>query len=160
MLLYQNISLIDIVAGLVIIGVGILLADILGKLTKKILESFEIEKILKNRKFPVIDFISSFVKFFVYIIAIVWGIFQMNIELIVLVIFIIFVTIFIIWKILMGIRCFVPNFIARLKLNLNKGKTIEMKHIKGKIIEGGILESKVRSIDGEILYVPNKLLVK
>jgi len=152
MLLYENITLIGVVAGLVIIGVGILLGNIGGKLTRKLLEGFEVERFLK--RFPINDLVSSGVKFLIYIAAAVWGVFQMGIEWIVLIIVGVVVGLVIIWKILMTIKDFIPNFISY----LSKNKTIKSKYIKGRVIKRGILESKIKSADGEILYVQNRFL--
>ncbi|MFH1972855.1 MAG: hypothetical protein ABIJ18_05245 [archaeon] len=152
MLLYENITLIGVVAGLVIIGVGILLGNIGGKLTRKLLESFEVDRFIN--KFPINDLGSSLVKFLIYISAVVWGIFQMGMEWIVLILVGFIVCLILIWNILMAIKDFVPNFISFLQ----KNQTIKSKHIKGRVIKRGVLESKIKSADGEILYIQNRFL--
>jgi len=157
-----DITLTKIVAGLVIIGVGILLGYILGKLSRKILESFEIRRLLRERgvKFPLIDLLSSITKFIVYILAVTWGVFQMHIEIIVLLVVAIFVAILIVWRVITVLIDFIPNYIAMLSLNLKKGRTVTAGETKGKILERGIIETKIKTQEGEELYVPNRLFKK
>jgi small conductance mechanosensitive channel len=158
MWLIGEVSIASIVAGLVIIGVGILIADILAKLGRKVVKSFEIDRFIK--KFPINDLVSSTIKFLVYIISIVWGVFQMGIEWIVLIIVCGAILILLLWKAVLGLREFIPNYAAYSKLKLKKGKSFNLQGIKGRVKEIGKLESKVRTEDKEILYIPNKLFLK
>ncbi|MAG78501.1 hypothetical protein CL616_04005 [archaeon] len=155
MLIAEDISITNIVAGLVIIGVGILVADILAKLSKKVIKSFEIDRFIK--RFPINDFFSSVVKFLVYIAAVVWGIFQMGIEWIVLLVVGGILLILLIWRIITGVKEVIPNYIAYKKLKIKKGRTFNAYGIKGRVREVGKLESLVKTAEGEILYVQNKL---
>jgi len=157
MWLIEEINIANIVAGLIIIVVGILIADILAKLGRKVVKSFEIDRFIK--KFPINDFVSSSVKFLVYIIAIVWGVFQMGIEWIVLIIVCLGLGVFLVWKLVLTLREFIPNYIAYSKLKLKKGKSFNLNGIKGRIKEVGKLESRVLTEDREILYIPNKLFL-
>jgi hypothetical protein len=158
MMIIENLSITNIVAGLIILGVGILIADILAKLSKKLLESFELERVL-GKRFPIYDLLSSIVRFMVYIVAIVWSVFQMGFEWIVLIMVCGFLGIVLIWKVLMSIREFVPNYIAKLKFKPKKGRKFKY-HFNGRLKEVGLLESKVKTEEGELLYVPNKLFSK
>ena len=160
MLLLDEITLTNIVAGLVIIGVGILLGHILGKLGRKILDAFEIESMLrkKNIKFPINDLFSSTIKFLIWIIAIVWGVFQMNIELILLLVVCILIILIFLWKLATGLREVFPNYLASKKLNIKR--SVSLNDIKGKILSKGKVETKIKTNGGEILYIPNKILVK
>ena len=154
MFITENISFIDVAAGLVIIGLGIVFANVLGKLSEKILKSFEIEKVIK--KFPIGDLVGSVVKFLVYIISIVWGVFQMGIQWIVLIVICAILVIIMIWKVIMGIKDFFPNYLASSKLK--KGRATKLLNLRGRIKKVKIICSVVKLEDGEILYVPNKLL--
>jgi hypothetical protein len=158
MWLIDDISISNIVAGLIIIGVGILIADILAKLGRKVVIGFEINKFIT--KFPINDLVSSSVRFLVYVIAIVWGVFQMGIEWIVLIIVGFGVLLFLIWKGVLCLRDFIPNYIAYSKLKMKKGKTFSFKGVKGRVKAIGRLESRILTEDKEILYIPNKLFLR
>lgn len=158
----RDLTLVNFVAGFVIIGVGIVLGSIFGKLSKKIIKSLEIEMLLKekNIKFPFTDFVYSITRFGVYIAAVILGVFQMGIERVILIIFLTVLLLMLVIKVVTSLLSFWPNFVAGFRNNIKKGDEIGIETIKGKILGVGFLETVVKSKEGDILYIPNMFFLK
>jgi small-conductance mechanosensitive channel len=67
-------------------------------------------------------------------------------------------------SIILGIRDFFPNilsgiFIAQ-KRFLNKGDLVRFGDIEGEIIEINIIETRIMTKKGDIIYIPNSILTK
>jgi small conductance mechanosensitive channel len=74
------------------------------------------------------------------------------------------VIVVIILSMLLAIKDFIPNVFAGLFLHrkgfLKKGDNIIVKDVKGKIIYINLVETRVQTKEGDIIYIPNTLLTK
>ncbi len=157
-------TLTNIVASLLIIGFGILVGNILFVLTRKILQSFEVERVLADRgvRFPIEQFVSSFVRYATYIAGVIWGVTFLGLETIVLYIVLIVLLALLVGFILLAFKDFIPNFVAGFFLHLTqkirKGEYIHMDTVEGRVLQVDMLETKIKTDDGDTVVVPNVLI--
>ena len=163
--LYPDV-LTNIIAGILIIGFGILVGNILSLVGKKVFQSFEMDRILQELgiRFPVEEFLSSFIKYGLYIAGLLLGLTFLGLETILLYsILFILLGIFILF-ILLSFKDFIPNFIAGLviymKGKIRKGDIVEIDRIEGKVIHTDMLEVKIRTMDNDVVIIPNVLILK
>jgi small-conductance mechanosensitive channel len=162
---YPNI-LTSIVAGLLVIGFGILIGNILSVVSKKILQSFEVEKVMQNWgvKFPIEEFIGSIVKYGIYIGGLVLGLGFLGLQTFVLYIILISLLVILVIFIVLSLKDFFPNFISGLRIHfknkIKNGDLVEIEHVEGRIIDAGLLETHIKTEDGDIVIMPNMLISK
>ncbi|MBI5797589.1 mechanosensitive ion channel [Candidatus Woesearchaeota archaeon] len=165
-LAYQSDILTSIVAGVLILGFGILVGNLIAVVSRKALQSFEIDRLLQDIgvRFPFEEFFSSLLRYIVYIAALILGLTFLGLEKIFLyIILFILLGLFIVF-ILFSLKDFIPNafaaFIIQFKQKLKKGDIIQIDTIEGKIIHMDMLEIQVRSADNEVVVIPNILVQK
>jgi small-conductance mechanosensitive channel len=166
MLQYYPEAITNIVAGLLIIAFGILMGNILGVLSKKLFEAFEVEHILHswNIGFPIEEFVSSLIKYITYLIGLIWGLTFLGLETIILYVILLIILGLLIAFILLALKDFIPNFVAGIIINLtkkvNKREYIKLDNAEGKVIKVHMLETKIKTPDGDIVLIPNVLINK
>ncbi len=164
MVLEYPIIITNIVAGLLVIGFGIIIGNILKVVIKKIIQSFEVERLLGEIgvRFPIEEFVGSIVQYGLYIAGLVLGLTFLGLEKIVLVGILIGLFILLALFILLSIKDFIPNFFAGIMIALKKkfkvGDLIEMNTIEGKIVRMGLSEMEVKTKDGDLVIIPNVLV--
>ena len=157
----------NVIIAIVIILLGILIARFLSKLIKKVLSELKIDKILKEEariKIPVEDFLSNIIKYLVYFVAIIFALNQLGLATTVLYIILVIVLIIIIILIILAFKDFMPNltegFFIYQKRNFNLNDEIEIKGIKGKIIDRNLVEIKIKTKNGDELIIPNSVFLR
>ena len=161
-----GVLLTSIVSGLLFVGFGIIMGSLVSVLLKKVLESFETERLLKKIgvQFPVVEALSSLTKYVIYLIGLVLGLAFLGLDKIVLFIILVIVLLILIIFIFIAIKDFIPNFLAGLRINwkkkVKKGEYIIMDNTEGKVQEVGFLETRIKMKDGEVAIIPNTLLTK
>lgn len=156
----------NIVAGILVIGFGILVGNIFSIIGKKVLQSFEIEKILQDAgvRFPLESFVASLLKYGIYITGLILGLGFLNLEKILLYTVLFIILGLLIAFILLSLKDFIPNFIAGLiiymKSKLRTGDIVEIDTIEGKVIHTDMLEAKIRTNDGDVVIMPNVLILR
>ena len=154
----------NIVAGLLVVGFGIIIGNIFKVVIRKILHSFEVERLLSEVgvKFPLEEFVGSLVQYVLYIAGLVIGLTFLGLEKIVLIAILIGLFALLTMFILLSIKDFVPNFFAGIGIALKKrfkeGDLIEMDTIEGKIVNIGLSEMQVKTKDGDLVIIPNVLI--
>lgn len=164
----ENVShfIINIIAAIAIIIFTIIIANILEKLIKKILNELEMDKILKEQgiKFPFENFVSSIVKYLIYFIGVIWALNQLGIATVILHIILVVILIIFIAIIIMAIKDFIPNIISGFLIHskdiIKKGNIIKLNKIEGKVIEIGIIETRIKTKDNDIMVIPNSMITK
>lgn len=158
---------INLISALVIIIIGLIVARFLSNLTRKILNEVELDKILKEKariKVPIAEFTSSIVKYAIYLITIVLALNQLGLKDIILNIVLTIVIIILIIFIVLSLKDFVPNLIAGLflyqKRSINPGEVIEVNGIEGEVLSLNLFETKIKTKNHEIVYIPNSVLTK
>ena len=154
----------NLVASLLIIGFGILVGNILFVLARKIFQSFEVERILHDQgyQFPVEQFVSSLIRYVTYIAGLIWGLTFLGLETTVLYIVLFVILGLLTGFILLAFKDFIPNFVAGFFLHMTqkvrKGDEIKMDVVEGKVVSVDMLETKIRTADGDVVVIPNVLL--
>lgn len=160
-------GMVKVITAIVILLLGILVARFLSKLIKRVLSELRTDKILREEvgiKIPVGDFLSRIVKYLVYFITIIFALNQLGLTVTVLYIILIIILIIIIILIVLAFKDFMPNLTAGLfnyqKRNFKVNDEIEIKGIRGKIIDMNLIEVKIKTKDNDELIIPNVVFLK
>lgn len=151
-LLTQNIPLLRrIIEPIVIIFAGLIIARILGKITKKILFDFRFKSKVKIHRIG-----ENLVKYVIYTITVILAIENLGIQNILLNIILI-ISVFIILLLLsLNLLDFIFNFSSYfyVKNNFKKGDKIKLDNIQGVIKKISLTKTKVKLKDN-VLIIPN-----
>lgn len=154
----------NIVAGILIIGFGIIIGNIGSIIIKKILEGFESERLLSSVgvKFPVVEFLCAIVKYSMYLVGLIWGLTFLKLDTILLYTVLFIILGLLIMFIMLSIKDFFPNFLSGIvnyfTKKVKEGDQISMDSAEGKVIDVGALEIKVKMKDGDIVIIPFTLI--
>ena len=156
-----------LVVAVIIVLIGLVLGKILGKFIQKALHEIELNKIIKKAagiKASVEEIISTFVSYFIYFIFIVMALNQLGITTVVLHMISGAILIIIIISILLSIKDFMPNMFAGLFIHqkrfIKEGDILKVDNTEGKVVHINLVETKIETKQGDIIYIPNSLLTK
>ncbi len=156
----------NLIAAVVILLIGLVIGRFLGNLTRKVLHELELDRLLKEQtrfKVPLEQFLGSIVKFIIYFIAIIFALNQLGLRTAILNIILIIILVTLVIFIILSVKDFIPNLVSGLilhqKRNIRPGERIEVNNIEGEIINVTLVETKLRTKNGEIVYVPNSILM-
>ncbi len=160
-------NLIKLIGAVLVLLIGLLISRLIGKLTYKILNNLKLNSILKNNldlSVPGEEIISIIVKYFLYIISVIYSLNQLGITTFILQLVLIFIFVLLIILFLLSLKDVVPNLIAGLFLHqkklIKKGDNIRVKDIKGKVVEITTTETKLETKNKDIIIIPNSILIK
>lgn len=152
---------------LLIVLIGFISGKLVGKIVEKVLNEIELNKIIKNISGISISLehiISAFVTYFIFFMSIIMALNQIGITTDVLNILSAAVMVLVVLSIFLGIKDFIPNFIAGMyiynKKLFEKGDKIKFKDIKGKVIEITLIETVLETASKDLIYIPNLNFVK
>ena len=153
--------------GIVLFLLGLIVGRMLGRLTQRILNELTLDKTLKKltgTKFSYERFFGLVVSYFIYFVALIIALDQMKISTTVLQVIAIAILAFLVVALLLGIKDFIPNVIAGIFMQerryFNKGDIIRLKDTEGKIVYLSVVETRIKTKNGDIIYIPNSLLAK
>ncbi len=157
----------NLAVAIILLLAGLIIGRLAGRLIHKILEEVELNKLLRKAagiRFGVDEIISHLVSYAIYVIAIIMALDQIGVASAFLKIISLAIIIIIIASIVLGIRDFFPNilsgiFIAQKRL-LSKGDKVRIGDIEGNIIDINIMETRIVTRKGDIIYMPNSILSK
>jgi len=158
--------IVNLVAALLILILGVIFGNLAGKIIKKILHELELNRVLKEAglKISIEELTASFVKYIIYFIGIIWALSQLGLATTVLEILLIIILIILVIFIILAFKDFVPNITAGIFIHqkelFKKGDVIKVKHIQGKIIETNLIETRIKAKDGDIVIIPNAMITK
>jgi small-conductance mechanosensitive channel len=155
------------VVAVIILLIGFVVGKLLGKIVKNLLHSIEFNKIIKKATGINISLeqgISFFVSYFIYFLFIVMALNQFGLTTVVLHMISGAILIIIIISIFLSIKDFMPNmfsgvFIHKKKF-INVGDVIRVDNTEGKVVYINLVETKIETKRGDIIYIPNSLLTK
>ncbi len=166
MALPENFTL-NLVASIVILVIGLLVGRFLSNLTKKVLQELELDRVLKEQariKLPLTQLISSIVKYLIYVAAIIAALNQLGLKSFILNIVLGVIIIILVIFMILSLKDFIPNLVAGLflfqKRNINPGEMIRVNNIEGEVLNITLFETKIRTRNHEIVYIPNSVLTK
>lgn len=158
---------VKIIIAVVILLIGFVAGKLIARITYKILNSFEVNKSLKGLTgitFNIEGIVETFVKFFIYFIAIIFALQQLGIATTILNFIAAGVIIVVIVAVILGVKDFIPNMIAGLliknKKTIKAGEMIKVKGMKGIVQEITLVETKIETRTGDIIFIPNSAIYK
>jgi small-conductance mechanosensitive channel len=157
-----NVILSRFAVAFVILLIGLAAGKLLGKLIQKVLQEIDLDKTIKEAvriRVPLTDIISTGVTYLIYFIAIVMALDNLGVATQVLNIISIGVLIILILFIFLGVKDFLPNALAGMFLHrkkfLHEGDRIRIDDVEGKIIYLNLVETRIETREGDIIYIPN-----
>lgn len=156
----------NIAAAVIVLLIGFILGRVLGKLAIKGLHEAEINRFLKKAgiRFPLEEFLGRTVEYVLYFIAIAIALEQLGLSIFALYLVVASALAVLVIAFLLGIKDFIPNFIAGVRLHAKKyfseGDTITVGSVTGKVKDLGLLETKLTTKQGDTIHVPNSQLLK
>ena len=149
----------NIVIAVLILLIGFIIGRVVNSLLKKFLKDMKIDEILKKKakiKISLENMINSSITLIIYLITIIMALNQLGITTLLLNIISI--------SIILALKDFVPNMIAGIKINkkeiIKKGDKISFDRIYAIVHEITLTETKLESKSGDIIFIPNALLLK
>ncbi|QQG38542.1 MAG: mechanosensitive ion channel [Candidatus Woesearchaeota archaeon] len=156
---------IKIVAAIIILLIGIIIGRFLGKLLTRVFKELEVNKLLRKSKInlPLTKWISDLVQYGIYIIAFFTALNQIGLFNTVLNIIVVNLIVFAIVIGLLFIKDIIPNLMASFylgKAKLKVGDIIKVENMKGKVMEFGFVDLKIKTRAGDIIFIPNSYLLR
>jgi small conductance mechanosensitive channel len=155
------------VVAVIILLIGFVIGKILGKIVKNLLHSIEFNQIIKRAtgiRISLEEGISVFVTYFIYFLFIIMALNQLGLTTVVLHMISGAILIIIIISILLSIKDFMPNMFSGLFIHrkrfINVGDVIKVENTEGKVVHINLVETKIETNKGDIIYFPNSLLTK
>ncbi|MBI4918932.1 mechanosensitive ion channel [archaeon] len=149
-----------------IVLIGFIIGKLVRRLSQKFLHEADLDKFMNkiNFKSSVEEFVSRTLEYFVYFITIVIAIDKLGLTTTMLYIVSGAFLLFIMIAFFLGIKDFFPNLIAGLVLmkkeKVKKGQFIKVGSVEGKVENVDFIETKIKTKNGDLIYVPNSLLYK
>jgi small conductance mechanosensitive channel len=156
-----------IALAVVILLVGLIVGKLIGNLIRKILNEVELDKHIRSStgfRWSLEKGISNLVSYFIYLVSIILCLNSLGLTTAILVLIAAAIVFVITLSFLLAIKDFFPNFIAGLRIKLNKtfspGDEIQIREVKGTIISVGFLETRLRTAFKEEVIIPNSIFGK
>ena len=147
---------------LVILLLGIVTGKLIGKLLHKVLTELQLDDTIQdavNVRLPLTEIISSIITYLIYFVAVVMALDNLGVATEVLNIISIGVIVILILFIFLGIKDFIPNALSGMFLHrkkfIRKGDRIRIDDVEGRIIYINLVETRVKTDSGDIIYIPN-----
>ncbi len=164
---FLNNTLAKLVAAIVILLLGLLFGRFLSKLLSKILKEINLNLFLKDElkvNFPAEEFISRVVMYIIYFTALILALNQIGLTTTVLYTILITILVIIVILTALAFKDFVPNITAGFYIHhrehLKKGDNISVDNVKGKILDINLIETRIKTKEGDEVLVPNSLLLR
>jgi small-conductance mechanosensitive channel len=155
-----------IIIAVVILLIGFIIGIMTRNVLRKILHEIELDRIAKKIGiyFSVEDKISAIVSYLIYFIAIIMFLNQLGLTPYIVYLLVGMVLLLFALTIILGLKDFIPNFVAGMFLYQKKyftvGKRVRIEGIEGKIKNIGLTEIEIETDNGDLLYVPCSLFRK
>jgi len=156
----------ELVIVVVIVLIGTILSKLVSKLLQNILHHIDLDRFAKKAgvNLPLEHGIAKIVEYVLLVIAVVMALQHIGLANIVLYIVATAALALLIATFVLSIKEFVPNFFAGLhiyrKKIVRKGDSVQIGTIKGKVTEVSLIETKISTKKGDLLHVPNVMLLK
>ena len=155
-----------IIGAVIILLIGLIIGLIVKKTLRKVLHEFELDKMVNKfgKNYSLERRLSSLAAYLIYFIVFVIFLNHLGITSVILYLIVGVILLLLVITFILGFRDFIPNFIAGILLyhkgKMKKGKKIKFNGIEGKICKLGMLELEIETKKGDIIYLPNSLLIK
>jgi small conductance mechanosensitive channel len=155
-----------LVVALIILLVGFIVGRIVSRVLSRILHEVELDNILEKAGFrmPLEHTLSTVLSYLIYFIAVVMALNHIGLTTVALYIVVGGAVLLVIIATVLGIKDFIPNMIAGFfiyrKGMFTVGQRIIVKNLEGRVKKISIVETELETKQGDMIYVPNSLLVK
>ena len=156
-----------IIVTIIILFIGLIIGRIVGKVIYRVLHELNLNKIVRKTaklKISLEKIVSNFVAYIIYFATIIMALTNLGISTTVLNIIIIALIVIVIIIFFFVIRDFFPNIIAGIFVQqkgfIKEGDFIKIKDKEGKVLKINVIETTIKTKKGDIVYVPNTILVK
>ena len=157
----------NFILAVTIILIGFIMGRIIGRIIRRFLHEVEVDALFRRTtkfKISIEEILSGLASFFVYFVTVIMALNQLGLTTTILYIISAGVVVLIILSIFLSVKDFIPNLIAGIfiheKRNVKKGDYIQFKDIGGKIIDINLVETKIETNRGDLLFIPNAHLMK
>lgn len=155
------------IVAILILLVGFILGKLLGKLVQKLLNIIELDALLRRAtgvKLGLEEIMGHFISYFIYFISIVMALDYLGLKTWILNFISFAIIALIVLSIVLGVKDFIPNVFAGLFLHrrrhIKEGETIEFDGTRGKVVHVNLVETRIETKGGDIIYIPNSFFVK
>lgn len=156
-----------IAIAVLILLIGLILGKLLGNLIRRALSEVQLDKHLRTTaglRLSLERIISSFVSYFIYFVAVVMSLNSLGLTTAVLNMIAAAIIIVIVVSFILAVKDFFPNFMAGIMIKnkkmFNKGDTVQIKEVRGRIISIGFLETRILTPGKEEVIIPNSIFNK
>ena len=155
-----------LVVALIILLIGFIIGRLVGRIVGKLLHEIELDSILKRAglKMPLEKTIATLLSSLIYFAAIIITLNEIGLTTTALYIILGTAVVLVIIATVLGIKDFIPNIIAGIfiyrKALFHEGQKIIIKNVEGRVKTISIVETELETDKGDLIYVPNSLLVK
>lgn len=159
------------IGALLYLLIGIVLGRLGGRLVHKILHELEFDSFMRNHtriRVSLEELASRLVEYIIYFIAILIALRKLGLVSGVLQFVAASIIILVIVSVILGLKDFIPNIIAGMRMQQKRyffvGDKVSVRDAE-RVVEGSItsitlLETVIKTRNGDILYIPNSLLGK
>ncbi|MBW2985927.1 mechanosensitive ion channel family protein [Candidatus Woesearchaeota archaeon] len=156
----------NIITAIIILLIGFIIAKFLGRLVQRVLHEAELDNLLKKAGTKV-SFelaLSHITEYFIYFMTIIFALNQLGITTFVLYIIAIAAICVLAVSVFLGLRDFIPNFMAGWYIYrkdlIKEGKNVKINGVQGKVIQLSLLDTRIKTKKGDLIYMPNSIVIK
>ncbi len=157
----------NLLAAIITLFIGLVIGRFVGRLIQKILNNLSVNEILKkeaNLKIPLEEAMGALSKYTIYLIVVIMALNQLNLATIILNIILIIILVVVILLGILAVKDFLPNIVAGFLIHqkgfIKEGDYIKVKSVEGKIEHISPTETKIKTKQGDTIFVPNLTLIK
>ncbi|MEK6917052.1 MAG: mechanosensitive ion channel domain-containing protein [Nanoarchaeota archaeon] len=162
-----NTTSVKIAFALLTFILGFIIGKIVERVTYKALTEIEINKLITrytNLKINADSLISSILAYIIYFVSFIAALNQLGVSGYIVNMLSILLTIVVAVSFFLAVRDFIPNIIAGTLIYKKEGfkeeAYIEVGDIKGEIMKLDLLQVKIKTKSGDIIYIPNSTVAK
>ncbi len=157
----------NFVVAAIIILVGLIVGRLLGRFVTRFLSEIEINKMIGEStgvNIPADEIVGSIIMFLIYFFALILAVDTLSLGNLLFNIIAVLILLIVVASIILSLIDFVPNVFSGIFLHqkkvVQKGDIIKAGGFEGKIISIDLVDTKLETKAGDLVYVPNSLLAK
>lgn len=157
----------DIVVAVIILLIGLILSKLLGRIIQKLLNSIELNKLLKGATgigIKMEEFAGKATTYIIFFFSIIAALDILNLTPAILYIISVMIILIIVISVALSIKDFIPNLFAGLFLHkknfIKEGDYIRVEDVEGQVVHVNLIETRIKTKAGDIIYIPNSTLTK
>ncbi|MBI2133541.1 mechanosensitive ion channel [Candidatus Woesearchaeota archaeon] len=157
----------NLVVAAIILLIGFIVGRLMGRFVGRFLSEIEVNKMISSSvrvSIPADEIVGSIVMFLIYFLTVALAVDTLNLEDLLFNIIAILIIIIILASVTLSLVDFVRNFFSGIFLHqkgiIQIGDIIRAGGLEGKIIRIDLVDTRLETREGDLIFVPNTLLVK